>query len=172
MCDACKDEPATKYCGDCKRNSYFCEGCCTFLHSRAANSAHNSLRLTAPLVRLESATRLSQSVTPSLQSTAAQLVAASADSGGSGDATREGGGGSDGSGGGSGGGPGIEPSADGSFASVVHPTSGLELRAEIATLRIALATAEQAIVLAGESEPTIRAGFEQAIPYVAFSGVS
>eukprot|EP00729_Bicosta_minor_P032665 gene32665-biopygen8676 len=40
ICDVCDQQQATKHCGDCKKNQFFCDHCFTFAHSFANNQGH------------------------------------------------------------------------------------------------------------------------------------
>eukprot|EP00729_Bicosta_minor_P032671 gene32671-biopygen3705 len=40
VCDVCDDEEATKHCGDCKKNQFFCDDCFTHAHRSAKNKGH------------------------------------------------------------------------------------------------------------------------------------
>eukprot|EP00729_Bicosta_minor_P008247 gene8247-biopygen25007 len=40
VCDVCDEEKATKHCGDCKKNQFFCDDCFTPAHRSAKNKGH------------------------------------------------------------------------------------------------------------------------------------
>eukprot|EP00729_Bicosta_minor_P032810 gene32810-biopygen31607 len=40
VCDVCDEEDATKHCGDCKKNQFFCDDCFTSAHRSAKNKGH------------------------------------------------------------------------------------------------------------------------------------
>eukprot|EP00729_Bicosta_minor_P018938 gene18938-biopygen5531 len=40
VCDVCDEEEATKHCGDCKKNQFFCDHCFTSAHRSEKNKGH------------------------------------------------------------------------------------------------------------------------------------
>eukprot|EP00729_Bicosta_minor_P001063 gene1063-biopygen18714 len=42
LCDACEDEQATKHCGECGKNKFFCDSCNSFLHKAAKKQGHTA----------------------------------------------------------------------------------------------------------------------------------
>eukprot|EP00729_Bicosta_minor_P000263 gene263-biopygen6975 len=42
LCDACEDEQATKHCGECGKNKFFCDSCNSFLHKAAKKHGHTA----------------------------------------------------------------------------------------------------------------------------------
>eukprot|EP00729_Bicosta_minor_P019170 gene19170-biopygen29354 len=40
VCDVCDEEEATKHCGDCKKNQFFCDHCFAHVHRSAKNQGH------------------------------------------------------------------------------------------------------------------------------------
>eukprot|EP00729_Bicosta_minor_P032689 gene32689-biopygen25521 len=40
VCDVCDEEEATKHCGDCKKNQFFCDHCFTSAHRSAKQKGH------------------------------------------------------------------------------------------------------------------------------------
>jgi hypothetical protein len=42
QCDVCEDDIATRYCGDCKKISFFCNDCFEPSHKKAKNVSHQS----------------------------------------------------------------------------------------------------------------------------------
>eukprot|EP00729_Bicosta_minor_P018595 gene18595-biopygen29334 len=42
LCDICEEEDATKYCGDCLKNKFFCDGCFASSHKSAKKKSHAS----------------------------------------------------------------------------------------------------------------------------------
>eukprot|EP00729_Bicosta_minor_P018649 gene18649-biopygen24253 len=41
-CDLCENDEATKYCGDCLKNKFFCDGCFASSHKSAKKKSHTS----------------------------------------------------------------------------------------------------------------------------------
>eukprot|EP00729_Bicosta_minor_P008523 gene8523-biopygen10118 len=42
VCDVCEEEQATRHCGDCKKNQFFCDDCFTHAHRSATKQGHVS----------------------------------------------------------------------------------------------------------------------------------
>ncbi len=42
LCDACEDEQATRHCGECGKNKFFCDSCNSFHHKAAKKQGHTA----------------------------------------------------------------------------------------------------------------------------------
>jgi hypothetical protein len=40
LCDACEGDPAATYCGECKKNHYYCADCHAAVHGKVKNKDH------------------------------------------------------------------------------------------------------------------------------------
>jgi hypothetical protein len=50
QCDVCEDDIATRHCGDCKKNSFFCDDCFEVSHKKAKNVSHQSTTVEERLI--------------------------------------------------------------------------------------------------------------------------